>query len=165
MISDSGNGQKLKFPRPFSSLGRNIWRLLPGTPADWGLRKRWLQGIVWTYHIFRRTGSHLLSTAENSCNYHLCLIQDLSLNLNHIVGFQTQSGEKDASDDFVMRALGAIHHARFLGWALYMKISMLADVIPPFQAIQKKINRMAQYITFFMCLGPFRVDWLLQLQV
>ncbi len=66
-------------------------------------------------------------------------------------------------DDFVMRAPGALHHARFLASCLYiMKIAMLADVLPPglvTPAMSTKIDRMAIFISLFH--GP----WFLQARI
>lgn len=63
-------------------------------------------------------------------------------------------------DDFVMRAPGALHHARFLASCLYiMKLTMLADNLRPGLVtpnMKVNIDRMALYIALFH--GP----WFLQ---
>ena len=64
---------------------------------------------------------------------------------------------------FVMRAPGALHHARFLASSLYiMKLVMLSNVLPPglvTPAMMTNLKRMAQYISLFH--GP----WFLQARV
>ena len=61
---------------------------------------------------------------------------------------------------FVMRAPGALHHARFLASALYiLKMAMLGDVLPPgivTPVMRDGIDRMAQYIALF------HAPWFLQ---
>ena len=66
----------------------------------------------------------------------------------------------EAESDFVMRAPGALHHARFLASSLYiMKLAMLADNLPRGLVtphMHAHINRMAVFIALFH--GP----WFLQ---
>ena len=64
---------------------------------------------------------------------------------------------------FVMRAPGALHHARFMASCLYLlKMALLSDVLPRglvTAAMRTKIDRMALYIALFH--GP----WFLQSRV
>ena len=65
--------------------------------------------------------------------------------------------------NFVMRAPGALHHARFLASALYiLKLSLLADDLPRgvlTVTMRQNVDRMAQYIALF------HGSWFLQARV
>ena len=88
------------------------------------------------------------------------LVHLLTCDLHFQVVRPNHRGNNAEEDDFVMRAPGALHHARFMASALYiLKIAMLVNVLPPrfmTKNMQTKIERMAQYIAIFH--GP----WFLQ---
>ena len=60
---------------------------------------------------------------------------------------------RERHDDFVMRAPGALHHARFMASCLYiLKLSLLVDNLPPgliTPNMRVDIDRMAVYIAIF----------------
>lgn len=98
---------------------------------------------------------HLLREAFGRDDY-----RELCELIIKFLGGQVIRPRQQRQDNFVMRAPGALHHARFLASCLYiMKLCMLKDVLPPGLVtpdMRTNIDRMALFISLFH--GP----WFLQ---